>query len=83
MLALKRPQTKQASRTAEGSRPYLPQLGHSFRNRVSSYCTIWVEQLALSSQIKQNISLLRCDHFFNASHKLRDIASLLDSLTFL
>ena len=31
--ALKRPQVTLASRTAEGSRPYLPQLGHSFRNR--------------------------------------------------
>jgi hypothetical protein len=33
-LALKRPHAKQASRTAEGSRPYQPQLGHSFRNMV-------------------------------------------------
>ena len=33
-LALQRPHATQASRTAEGSRPYQPQLGHSFRNMV-------------------------------------------------
>ena len=29
-----RPHVTQASRTAEGSRPYQPQLGHTFRNLV-------------------------------------------------
>ena len=49
-LALKRPQAKQASRTAEGSRPYQPQLGHTFRNRVLglllSCDLIWLENVA-------------------------------------